>query len=90
MNYQITAYLKDGNSRQTTYEDLLDSLGLREEYFLADPLVKGTPSQACYVALLLKNQFPEIVKVTIHDGEGKQIGAFGLLADLLNKQSTKF
>ena len=89
MNYQITAYLKDGNSRQTTYEKLLDSLGLREEYFLADPLVKGTPSQACYVALLLKNQFPEIVKVAIHDGNGKQIGIFGLLNDLLNEKDPK-
>ena len=85
MNYQITVYLKDGASRRTTYEKLLDSLGLREEYFLADPLVKGTPTQACYAAILLKNQFPEIVKVEIHDAEGKQIGISGQLADLLNK-----
>lgn len=86
MDYEITAYLKNGVSRETSYEKLLDSLGLREEYFLAEPLVKGTPTQACYVALLLKNQVPEIVKVTIHDGEGKQIGAFGLLSDLLNEK----
>ncbi len=86
MNYKITAYLKDGNSRQTSYEDLLDSLGLQEEYFLADPLVKGTPSQACYVSLLLKSQFPEIVKVEIHDGEGLRIDVFGLLNELLNEK----
>ncbi len=89
MDYRITAYLKNGVSRETSYEKLLDSLGLREEYFLAEPLVKGTPTQACYVAILLKNQVSEIVKVIIHDGEGKQIGAFGLLEELLNEKDPK-
>ncbi len=89
MNYQITAYLKNGVSRETSYERLLDSLGLREEYFLAEPLVKGTPTQACYVAILLKNQVAEIVKVEIHDGEGRRIAVFGLLNELLNEKDPK-
>ena len=89
MDYQITVYLKNGVSRKTSYEKLLDSLGLREEYFLAHPLIKGTPTQAFYVAILLKNQFPEIMKVIIHDQNGKQIGAFGLMEQFLDEIEPK-
>ena len=89
MDYEITAYLKDGKSRQTSYGKLLDLLGLREEYFLADPLTKGTPSQACYAAILLKNQVPGIVKVTIRDEKGKRIGTFGYLNDPLSEKDPK-
>lgn len=89
MDYQITAYLKNGQSRQTSYEKLLDSLGLREEYFLAEPLTKGTASQACYVAILLKSQVKDISKVIIYDAEGKQVGAFGLISDLFDEKDPK-
>ncbi len=89
MDYQITAYLKNGQSRQTSYEKLLDSLGIREEYFLAEPLTMGTQSQACYVAILLKSQIKDIAKVIIHDANGNQVGAFGLLSDLLDEKDPK-
>lgn len=84
MSYLISIYLKDGTKRQTTYDKLLYIFGLFEESFLGVPMTKGTLNQARYALLKVKSEFPEIVKGEIHDEEGRRVGVFGEMSELLS------
>lgn len=83
MDYTIQVDLKKGGSRKTSYQRLIDILGLYDESYLGEPLSEGTQAQARYVALLLKSQFPEILKVTVRGEKEEEVAMFGLLNELL-------
>jgi len=69
VDYKVLVELKNGESRQGSYPRILEALGLRDHYFLFE----NTLEQARWVALLLKEKYLEIERITILDEEGKEV-----------------
>lgn len=77
MGYTIKVDLKDGNSRQTSYEKLIWTLGLWEEEILGEPLKNETPQNVRYVLAIVKGGFPQIKTVRAIDESGNVVAELG-------------
>lgn len=78
MNYTIRVELKNGASRQTNYQRLIDSLGLSDATYYDNPLKNGSPAQLRFVLAILKGSFSQIKRITAFDEAGKEVAAFGM------------
>ncbi|MBI5147756.1 MAG: hypothetical protein HZA37_01230 [Parcubacteria group bacterium] len=81
-DYTIRVELKNGRSRQTTYQRLLNVLGLRDADYLGEPLADGTIAQVRHVVVILKGGFEQIAKVTVFDMNRKEVFSYGRLHEL--------
>ncbi len=72
-DYRIKIFLKNGQVRQTTYENLIQTLGIKDHDALSISLWWTKIDKIRYLVETLKEKYPEMESVTIFDEEGKEV-----------------